>query len=91
MGFHYIPIGISTARHQGSVPAMLVAQSEEKGDRKETAMLATIAGFLKILALFGLIGLALFAVMMWVGAYLQHKRALKKDPKQLRGWNKKDN
>lgn len=29
-------------------------------------MLATIAGFLKILALFGLIGLALFAVMMWV-------------------------
>lgn len=54
-------------------------------------MLATFAGFLKILALFGTIGLALFAVMMWVGAYLQHKRALKEDPKQLRGWNKKDN
>ncbi|MBL6761257.1 MAG: hypothetical protein ISQ19_00995 [PS1 clade bacterium] len=66
---------------------MLVAQSEEKGDRHARYGCRITQNSRP----FGTIGLALFAVMMWVGAYLQHKRALKEDPKQLRGWNKKDN
>jgi len=53
-------------------------------------MLDSIGAFSRVLFFLGLIWFAIIVAMIYLAAYLSARRALKEDPKQFRGWNRKD-